>query len=177
MVIATNGTSDDALLIVPQMFMQFRASALRLATSALSTADVRVLVSQRNSRLAQNVTSRTGLIAVIGLDGRAPATAPASYLPPPSAPPPASLPSFPATSASGGPTVVVSQPPAGHGRDLAYPLGLTLGLGLGLTLLAVGAYIVWRRRRLSARTRREEEVQEHAAWERRKGKLRDDFVE
>ncbi|KAI5833168.1 hypothetical protein K523DRAFT_324714 [Schizophyllum commune Tattone D] len=203
MVITANGSSEDALDIVPQVFMQFRASALHLATSAFSTADVEVAVSQDNSSISQNVTSRTGLITVIGLNSTALTTlsltyvppgrldlsqlwatvedeiasVSSSYLPPLTTPPTATLPAY-STLTSGGPTIVVSQPPTPHLKlDLAYPLGLTLGLSLGLTLLATGAYLVWRRRKQHKRKKWEEEAQENEAWERRKGKMRDDFVQ
>ena len=109
MVITTNGSSEEALDIVPQVFMQFRgrleflchtlpdlhlshsllpvtnpppASALHLATSAFSTADVEVAVSQDNSSISQNVTSRTGLITVIGLNSTALTTLALTYVPP-----------------------------------------------------------------------------------------------
>ena len=100
-----------------------------------------------------------------------------SYLPPLTTPPTATLPAY-TTATSGGPTIVVSQPPTPHQKlDLAYPLGLTLGLSFGLTLLATGAYLVWRRWKQHKRKKWEEEAQENEAWERRKGKMRDDFVQ
>ncbi|KAI5895676.1 uncharacterized protein SCHCODRAFT_02573574 [Schizophyllum commune H4-8] len=203
MVIITNGSSQDALDIVPQMFIQFRASALHLATSAFSTADVDMTVSQGKTTISQNVTSRTGLITVIGLNSTALttlsltyvppgrldlgqlwatvddeiATVSSSYLPPLTTPPTATLPTY-TTATNGGPTIVVSQPPRPHQKlDLAYPLGLTLGLSFGLTLLATGAYLVWRRWKQYKRKKWEEEAQENEAWERRKGKMRDDFVQ
>ena len=58
------------------------ASALHLATSAFSTADVEVAVSQDNSSISQNVTSRTGLITVIGLNSTALTTLALTYVPP-----------------------------------------------------------------------------------------------
>ncbi|TRM58791.1 hypothetical protein BD626DRAFT_510563 [Schizophyllum amplum] len=224
-VITTSGSGEEG--IVPQMFLEFRgmfgassmsgasfgptcspsvlatpsASALYLSTSALSTANVSATISQGGTATYQNVTSSTGLIAIVGLEGAALstlaltyigpgrfdlsqmwltvddelATLTSSFLPSLSAPPSATLPVF----TTGAPTIVASQPSVpqdNRSRNLAYPLGLTLGLGLGLTTLAACSYALWRRWRRRRKDRELEEAKEQEAWERRKGKLRADIV-
>ena len=75
-------TSASLTPYYPSLTAPPPASALHLATSAFSTADVEVAVSQDNSSISQNVTSRTGLITVIGLNSTALTTLALTYVPP-----------------------------------------------------------------------------------------------
>ncbi|KAJ7582201.1 hypothetical protein C8J56DRAFT_245022 [Mycena floridula] len=84
-------------------------------------------------------------------------TASSSFLPTQTLPPSIILPSFVPPSSAPIPTATASPLPTSttisslsHKRLVALAVGLVVGLGLGLTILAAALWFLWRRRRIKA---------------------------
>ncbi|GLB41581.1 hypothetical protein LshimejAT787_1001810 [Lyophyllum shimeji] len=172
-LVSTSGPAPDSsnTSIIPQMFFQFRASALHLSTSSLSNATTNITVSNNGTIIAKVFNSSVGMVAVLNLRESEISTvavtfipdafparldignlvlsvtgdpATSAFLPSMTLPPTASLPAF----GTPLPTTSSAPDPGTTKRTLiAQAVGITLGLSFGLTAVAVIAYICWRRRR------------------------------
>ncbi|KAJ7626313.1 hypothetical protein DFH06DRAFT_1007596 [Mycena polygramma] len=113
-----------------------------LAESELTTLTITFIPGQNNSQFD------IGSILVTVTD---PDTT-SSFLPTMTLPPSMTLPTFipqstPASSSSSSPSPSSTQRALAHRKQIAEALGLVLGLGVGLTLIAGTAIFWWRRRR------------------------------
>ncbi|KAJ7849945.1 hypothetical protein B0H14DRAFT_2355859 [Mycena olivaceomarginata] len=169
--VSTTGPAPDGGEIVPQMFMAFRASALYMSTSASSNATANFTVTSASLTLSRVINSAAGLIAIVDLVASelttltityvpgtdvaqldigsilVTVTDPAvtsSFLPTMTLPPSMSLPTFIPKSTSSPSATPRSLT---HRAQIAEALGLVLGLGVGLSLIAGTAFFWWRRRR------------------------------
>ncbi|KAH8810391.1 hypothetical protein DL96DRAFT_1535949 [Flagelloscypha sp. PMI_526] len=204
----TPGPSANDAYIIPQMFLRFRASTIIMMTSQDSTASANVTISTPDGRqVSTKVNTTIGNIVVSNLDETMETslvvtylpqdnmsgsqrilgiqrilltisgnvTATASFLPSATLPPATMLPTFtPTVTPTPG-----SQRSMSEQQKLALEIGLPVGIGLGLTLLAVLAFL-WRRRLQRRRKPPESEdptfepsmrsinySQHPAVWERR----------
>uniref|UniRef100_A0A0W0FNP6 Mid2 domain-containing protein n=1 Tax=Moniliophthora roreri TaxID=221103 RepID=A0A0W0FNP6_MONRR len=189
-VVSTNGPSDAGANIIPQMFLQYRATSLVMTLPPSSNASMNITVlTGNNDVLSLAVNSSVGTFAVLNLNEANTTTlsitfiqtsagpsrldignititvsnsvsASVSIFPTQTLPPSLSLPpiipptptiSTASTSASATPTAGSSQQGESRKQLIAYAVGLTLGLGLGLSAVVSGAYILWKRRRRKQR--------------------------
>ncbi|KAH0583086.1 hypothetical protein H2248_010973 [Termitomyces sp. 'cryptogamus'] len=167
-IVSTYGPAPGS--IIPQMFVQFRASTFDLFTSPLSNATVNITVSNNDTVVAATFNSSVGMASVLGLTeadlstvvvtfvpGKLPTRldissinltvtgdpATSIFLPSMTLPPTASLPIFsPALSSPPSPVEA-----SDHHMLVVEAVGITIGLSLGLTVVAVLGYLYWRRRR------------------------------
>ncbi|KAF9528905.1 hypothetical protein CPB83DRAFT_853404 [Crepidotus variabilis] len=168
------GPSTEVRNIIPQMFFQFQASKLHMAASSASNATINITLSSNGISLTSTFNSSMGSASIINLPQNritlltlslnpSPVstifeltsisiTIPSdanttSLLPAPTIPRSASLPSVSTSfSAVVGATSV---PPKSHASKtmIGQAVGLTVGLGLGLTLITIAIFLWWRRRR------------------------------
>ncbi|KAF8075195.1 hypothetical protein FPV67DRAFT_1381461, partial [Lyophyllum atratum] len=172
-LVSTNGPAPDrdSISIIPQMFFKFRASALYLSTSFQSNATTNITVSNNGTIRSAVFNSSAGMVFILNLVESEISTVAVTYvpeafparldigdllltvtddpatsvfLPSMTLPPTASLPTI------GSPEPTISSVPVRDNAKrtlIAQAVGITLGLSLGLTAVAVLAYIFWRRRR------------------------------
>ncbi|KAJ3983264.1 hypothetical protein F5890DRAFT_210530 [Lentinula detonsa] len=180
-VVSTKGAGPLGANVVPQMFLQFRASALFLSTSASSNATFEIAVSAGNTSVSVSANSSIGVAAVLNLPENETTTLSLTFtpgqiashldignitisvidnsslpsiLPTQTLPPTVSLPSFisstttvSSTSSSPTNTSNSQSSDSSHKQLVADAVGLTVGLGLGLTLVTSLGYYTWKRRR------------------------------
>ncbi|PPQ63126.1 hypothetical protein CVT24_005837 [Panaeolus cyanescens] len=179
LIASTNGSAQSTGNIIPQAFFQFRASAMRLSPTNASDAIVNLTISTPESTLWVTYDSsfgpfkvlklrpnETSLLAITYLSDNIPgalfeiesieltveanATI-SSFLPTPTLPPSASLPTFILPSNH---PINSTALPSSSGTNLpsrkafvAMAVGITVGLGLGLTAVALLFFVIWKRRR------------------------------
>ncbi|KAJ3807948.1 hypothetical protein F5876DRAFT_47061 [Lentinula aff. lateritia] len=177
-IVSTEGAGPLGANIIPQMFLQFRASALFLSTSPSSNASFEIAVSAGNTSVSVLANSSIGVAAILNLPeneittlsltfilGQLPAhldigtititvtdnSSISSVLPTPTLPPTISLPSFISSTSSSLPsgtsTPSSQSSDSSHKQLVTDAVGLTVGLGIGLTLVASLGYYTWKRRR------------------------------
>ncbi|KAJ4474928.1 hypothetical protein J3R30DRAFT_3295208 [Lentinula aciculospora] len=176
-VVSTEGAGPLGADVIPQMFLQFRASALFLSTSPSANATFEIAVSAGNTSISVSANSSIGVAAVLNLPanetttlsltftpGQVPSridvgtitiTVPdnssiSSVLPTQTLPPTISLPTFISSTSTGSSTSSPSNTSPSnstHKQLVADAVGLTVGLGLGLTLITSLGYYTWKRRR------------------------------
>ncbi|KAJ3881598.1 hypothetical protein F5051DRAFT_425713 [Lentinula edodes] len=177
-IVSTEGAGPVGANIIPQMFLQFRASALFLSTSPSSNASFEIAVSAGNASVSVSANSSIGVAAILNLPenetttlsltfipGQSPShldigtiaitvtdnSSISSVLPTPTLPPTISLPSFISSTSSSIPsgtsTPSSQSSNSSHKQLVTDAVGLTVGLGLGLTLVASLGYYTWKRRR------------------------------
>ncbi|KAJ7156810.1 hypothetical protein C8R43DRAFT_997373 [Mycena crocata] len=184
MTVSTDGPDPGGANIVPQMFMTFHASALYMSTSAVSNATANFTVSSESNSISRVIDSAAGLVAIVNLVESELTTLsitflpgqnatqldigsilmtvsdPAettSFLPTMSLPPSETLPTFIPQSATSSTSPSASSTPRSlaHRKQIAEALGLVLGLGVGLSLIAGVIFYWWRRRRRLRAARQE----------------------
>ncbi|KAK7440451.1 hypothetical protein VKT23_017089 [Stygiomarasmius scandens] len=174
-VVATQGPNAATAGIIPQMFLRVRASAVIITTSSLSNATMNVTVSAGDASVNVQANSSLGVVGIFNLYEAEITTivltyiseagvnssrldvgtitaqvtgdqASSSILPTATLPPSVSVPEFipPATSSS---SPVGSSSSNNHKQLVADAVGLTVGLGLGLTAVCVVGYLFWKRKR------------------------------
>ncbi|KAF9465528.1 hypothetical protein BDZ94DRAFT_1253330 [Collybia nuda] len=176
--VSTTGPDPATEGANPQMFFQFRASAMYFTTSPLSNATANINISANGTTVATTFDSSVGSVAAVSLRDSAITTVVITFFPVDSysrldignftltvvdnpastvvfpsmtLPPTASLPTV--ISPSNAPTSSLSPSPSpvqgvSNRVKVGEAVGIVLGLGLGLTAVAVVLYIIWRRRRL-----------------------------
>ncbi|KAG7096355.1 hypothetical protein E1B28_003799 [Marasmius oreades] len=178
-VVSTDGPSEGGVNIVPQMFFSFRASNLFMTTSPLSNVSINVTVLTGNVTVNAMANSSLGSLAVVNLqetdtttisityvpDLQMPArldignitimvkndSVSSSFLPTQTLPPSISLPTVIPTSSSSNSATPTTTSDNTKKKLVAHAVGLTIGLGLGLTAVACVIYMLWRRRRRKQR--------------------------
>jgi len=175
LLVSTTGPDPTSTNIIPQLFFSFRASMIHLTTSSLSNATVNVTVSTDDIVLSRLFDSAVGFFTVSKLLESITTTLTLSYIPGPSPTrldisslvlsvvnvsattsffPTPSLPlSVPAPTFISLSTTIPAPSPSlqttpGKRTMIAEAVGLTVGLGLGLTMFSVIAMYLWRRRPL-----------------------------
>ncbi|KAF5379405.1 hypothetical protein D9615_006494 [Tricholomella constricta] len=148
-----------------------KASAFYLSTSSLSNATTNITVSNNGTTSAAAFNSSVGIVSVYNLPESTISTVAITFIPDASPtrldigdiiltvagepvtsiifptetlPPTASLPTFGTPSPTSAPTPVQA---SSNRRLIAQAVGITLGLSLGLTTVAVLLYVFWRHRR------------------------------
>ncbi|KJA28216.1 hypothetical protein HYPSUDRAFT_809084 [Hypholoma sublateritium FD-334 SS-4] len=161
--VATTGPSPNSSNIVPQLFFQFQATDLFLTTLPSSNATVNLTASSNGTSVSTLFNTTLGMAAIVNLPENVVSqltitfipsnvstqfvlqgiaiTTPqngtiTSILPTQTLPPSISLPPF-TTPTSG----------SAKRKRIAEAVGLTVGLGLGLTLLFSGTFYYWKRQR------------------------------
>ncbi|KAG6872897.1 hypothetical protein C0995_005303 [Termitomyces sp. Mi166 len=170
-LVSTHGPAHGS--IIPQMFVQFRASGFSLSTSAFSNATTNITVSNNDTVVAATFNSSVGIVSVLNLQEVELSTvvitfvtdglptrldissitltvtgnpyATSVFLPSITLPPTATLPIFETPPPPSSPTPVEAS--SDNHTFVAEAVGITLGLSLGLTVVAVLGYLFWRRRR------------------------------
>ncbi|KIK05732.1 hypothetical protein K443DRAFT_3723 [Laccaria amethystina LaAM-08-1] len=167
----TSGPDPASQSLVPQLFFQFRASALYIFTSPLSNATVNVTVSANGVAISNLFNSTIGSASVVSLPQDSTTTFSATFIPalsptvfgvqallitvPANATSTSFLPTFSAPPANALPSFIPPPPPnpspsAQSNRTsknvmIAQAIGITVGISLGLTALAALAFYCWRR--------------------------------
>ncbi|KAF9269316.1 hypothetical protein L218DRAFT_832905, partial [Marasmius fiardii PR-910] len=178
-VVSTDGPATGGLDVVPQMFLRFRATNLFMTTSALSNASMNVTVFSGSTVLSAIANSSVGSLSVVNLPDTQTTTlsityiqssiqsrldignititvsnesASTSFLPTQTLPPSISLPTIiPTSSESSTPSATANSANEYKKKLIANAVGLTVGLGLGLTAVACAIYALWRRYRRKKR--------------------------
>ncbi|KAG7094266.1 hypothetical protein E1B28_007870 [Marasmius oreades] len=176
--VSTDGPAADGVDIVPQMFFRFRATRLSMTTSILSNASMNLTVLSGSTVLNAVANSSVGLFSILNLQDTQTTTlsityiqspipsrldignititvsdgsASSSFLPTQTLPPSIALPSVTPTSTSIPPSIPDNSAKDARKNLIADAVGLTLGLGFGLTAITCAIYILWRRRRRKRR--------------------------
>ncbi|KXN91103.1 hypothetical protein AN958_02878 [Leucoagaricus sp. SymC.cos] len=184
-IISTKGPDIAAGEVIPQMFLQFRGSALYLFTSKSSNARANITITNNGTTIAAVFESTLGLASILGLEASTATTFALTFLPtntaqeldltsliitisndalttslpilpsmtlPPSSSPPIFTPRSASSTQSNPSSPADTQPTpssntSARRSNIALAVGLTIGLGLGLTSVSAVGFWWYRKRR------------------------------
>ncbi|KIM39657.1 hypothetical protein M413DRAFT_447121 [Hebeloma cylindrosporum] len=192
--ISTRGPSSSSSNLIPQMFFQFQAFSIFLTTLPSSNATINVTISANGVVVSSDFHSSLGALSIINLPGNMTSlltltfiksSSPtqfdldsltittlsnatiSSFLPTPTLPPSISFPTFavstkippPLTSASS-----LAPVRASNKTMVAEAVGITVGLGLGLTAFAAVGFWYWNVKRRKERLKRTTMEETSSGW-------------